>query len=189
MGWDVMPRSVTGIDRLNDGTQRANNVIFHQSRGGPPVHLKQDTTSQAKYRRYFASRYFPEQGGYVQTVESLATAQLLLRNNGVETITVSPTPERAKVPLLDYGIGDSVQVRASVRLRQAINNTYRVMQIPIDITDDGVEQVSSLTLKKWFPFQYIGPFGGPGAYSVAGAKTARQITATRRTTNPSLPGP
>lgn len=187
--WDTFPRTATGIDRLVDGTQRANNVQLYQSRGGPPVPLKLDMASLAKFRTYYKSQYFPGQGGYVENLENLATAQLLLRTTGVETITVSPTPERAKVPLLDYNCGDTVRVAISNRLRKSLDATYRVLQIPIDISDEGVEQVQQLTLKKFLPSDYIGPFFGPKTKVVAGTGTKVQTSLTRRSPQSNLLGP
>jgi hypothetical protein len=186
--WGRFPNTLTSADRLKDGTQRSNNILFYASRDGVPVSLKQDTTSQAKYRTYYKSKYFPTQGGNVEVVEDLASAQLILRANGIETITVNPTPERGKVPLRDYVPGDVVNVAVSRNMRRESFDMYRVLQIPIEISDEALETVTSLTLKKVPPRDLYGPFYGPNTVIVSSVGETGTWVRTR-STQTSLPGP
>lgn len=186
MSWDRLPRTLTAFDRLQDGTQRANKIQNYHSRGGPPVTLKLDTASIAKYKTYYQSRFFPTQGGQVQELENLALAQLLLRNTGIETIAISPTPERAKVPFLDYDVGDTVPVWATKNLRKPVFEYQRVMQIPIDISDEALETVTQLTVKK--PV-VLPAYAGPTMISASVGDSGGATRPRRRSTLSSLPGP
>lgn len=186
MSWDRTPSTLSAIDRLQDGTQRANNIQNYHSRGGPPVPLKLDPVSLAKYKAYFHTQFFPIQGGQVEELEDLATAALLFRQSGVETLTMTPTPERAKVALLDFDIGDTVQVFSSVNMRKPIFSYYRVHQIPIQITDEALESVQAMTVKKAgdIPPPLLGP-----EVALVTKVINKPTSAARRTTITSLPGP
>lgn len=182
--WGHMPLNTTGADRLTDGTQRANAIQNFHSRGGPPVPLRMDTASINKFRRYYRTKYFPTQGGYVETLDDLAVAQLILRAFGLETITVSPAPERANIPLIEYAPGDIVSVTTTRNMRKATSDLYQVLQIPVEISDEALETVSSLTLKKK-PTEYVIQPRLSGSQVISESR----LPAPRRTTITSLPGP
>ncbi len=115
--WNVPGRSLIGLDRVLDGSVRANNVDFRAGQGGvegnAPVQV--DAASVAKYGEYWATQFFPGAigDGAVAAVTSLAEQQLDLRANGRETVTFSPAPERSPRPWQDYNLGDRVPVWAS----------------------------------------------------------------------------
>jgi hypothetical protein len=81
-------------------------------------------------------------------VNLLAQRALELRAAGVDTLTVQPTPERSASPLLEYGLGDTIPVGVSKRLRQARLTRERVYGIGMPIDDNGVESVDGLLLSR-----------------------------------------
>jgi hypothetical protein len=141
--WDLSPWSAAAISRLLDGAQMGNVIQFYNGQGGPPVTRKTDAGSVAKYGQYWAQQFFPSQTDKV-AVEALAAAQRALRRYGKQTITLDPTPEIAVYPFTSYFLGDTVRVRASSALRDALNTTLRVQSIPIKISDNALEQVIAL---------------------------------------------
>lgn len=141
--WDMPSKSLTGISRLMDGTSRANKVQFFTNQGGDPVALQTDATSVTRYGQYWAQQFFPGQS-VAAAVVSLAQLELALRANGKITVQISPAAERSPDPFNDYFLGDTVPVYSSNRLREALSGFQRVYGIPIDIDDNGVENVRQL---------------------------------------------
>lgn len=140
--WDRPSRSLVGVDRLHDGTKRANRVQYFvpNNIAVPPVF---DSVSVDKYGPYEGQTVFPVQAATV-AVEGLEAADIIVRANGEETIRVDPVPERSPVPFIEYFLGDSVPVYASKRLRKPLAGYYRVYEIPLEISDDSLETVSQL---------------------------------------------
>jgi hypothetical protein len=155
--WDKMNRSASRVSRVHDGTPGAffNKVEYHAGQGGPPVPLTAPTVgsgtinaaSVAAFGSYWATQFFPAQtltDPLGAQVLALAQQALVLAKQGRRTFTIVPVTERAPIALLEYGLGDRVQVQASDRLRVVANGYQRVEAISIDIDDDGVERVSNL---------------------------------------------
>lgn len=150
--WDA-GRQVVGISDLLDGDQMANHIQFWNGQGGvapgedtpaPAI----DAVSQARYGVWSEVRFFPGQTKAV-AIEAFAELALSLRTQGRRTVTITPAPLVAPIPLIDYSPGDRVPVFASRRLRQEIpwsgEPVYqRVYGIPITIGVDGVERVDQL---------------------------------------------
>lgn len=142
-GWNKAPRSLVGITNLHDGTRRANEIQYYRGQGGSPVTLQTDSFSEGKFGVYFAQQFFPGPDGALWTaaVEALAESELQLRKDGQQTVTISPSPERAPSPYTEYDIGDYVPVYSSNAMREALLGQQRVYGIPIDISDDALETV------------------------------------------------
>lgn len=158
LGWDRASRSLTELSRLIDGTRLANHVQFYAGQGGRPVTPQIDAASVAEYGSYWAQQFIVSGRRQALIVELLALADLLTRRNGPRNLTLSPAPERSYLSLRDYGLGDYVPVWASRNLRAPLGVDYdtfdpatpgasgyqRILSIPIDVDDDGVERVRGL---------------------------------------------
>lgn len=118
--WNAPGRSLTGISRLEDGSQRANQIYYEAGQGGSigAAPVQEDITSQNKYGKYEAQQFFP---GYVAntpdqvaaaiaSVTGLASDALGYRKNTKTTVTFTPAPERSPRPWQDYNLGDRVPV-------------------------------------------------------------------------------
>lgn len=143
-GWDRSPRSLTGVGRLEDGTQRSNLVQFYDANGNT-VTLASDATSIAKYGPYLVQRAFPGQPDSI-AVAALADLQNRLRKNGKTTVSVEPTPQRAAQPVQGYDIGDRVRLEVSESLRKPLSAFVRIYGVPIDIGSDAAESVTALRI-------------------------------------------
>jgi hypothetical protein len=146
MAWDKPGRSLAGITRLIDGNQRANFIKFQAGAGGfitgtPP----QDAASIAAFKEYVLQQFFPDKPKQAM-VEAMAEQILSLQARGLITFTASPAPERSASPLLEYEPGDTLQFMASTNFREEIETYLRVMSIPIEIDNNGVESVRNLLL-------------------------------------------
>lgn len=151
-GWDRLNRAVAQIDRMHDGTPGAffNKVQYYAGQGGSPVPITGplvNAESVAAFGSYWAQQFFPALTSVDPTgaaVLALAAQALVLAKQGKRTLTITPTPERAPVALLDYDVGDRIPVYASDRLRVTADGLQRVQGIPIQINDDGIEQIGGL---------------------------------------------
>lgn len=172
MAWDLAPRSLLGIDRLEDGTQRSNIAQFFTQGGVPLPVLAVD--GDATYGLDQPSPHKPTQNifGEYWTLKTLTgqssvnaqtaiifllmVAEVAIRRYRSTTIRLSPAPARAPIPLSEYNLGDYLPIYASSRFRKPIPaNPYytdpalqyprgRVYSIPITLDNDGVETVDGL---------------------------------------------
>ncbi len=157
--WNLPGRSLVGLDRVLDGSVRANNIDFRAGQGGinGSAPIQTDAASTAKYGEYWATQFFPGVMGpaAVATVTSLAEQQLDLRKNGRETVTVAPAPERSPRPWQDYNLGDRVPVWASAsEFRQNLGEVgagttfstqyQRIYGWTANIADDTLETIDPL---------------------------------------------
>lgn len=154
--WNMPGRSLVGLNRQQDGSQRANAIKFFAGQGGSApggqdIAVQEDSDSQDKYGVYYAQQFFP--GENVDgAVLSLAQQQLALRALGKTTVTFKPAPERSPRPWLDYDLGDRVPVWASnTGFRQFLsgssgtNEQYqRIYGWTLNISDDALETVDPM---------------------------------------------
>lgn len=161
-GWDLLPRSVVGIDLLDDGTQMANRVQFYASSAKNPVPVQSPTIdSAATYGQWWMVKSLSGTdvtiSGTQSAAQLLALAEANLRRNGKRSLTIDPTPERSPVPWNEYELGDTVPVWASRSnfgldlgpgpiSGGAWQNPQRIYGLPISIGDDRVETVTNLLL-------------------------------------------
>lgn len=143
MAWDKPGRNVIAIDNQRDGSGRENSVRYHYGQGGAAAATIDDVASQTRFGTYFAEKFFPGQTAQA-AVELMAEKALLAYSNGKRTVVVSPSPQRAKQPLVDYLPGDRIAVDASRNLLEQLDTQQRVLSIPIQIDDNGTEAVSGL---------------------------------------------
>jgi hypothetical protein len=141
--WDRPPHSLIGISRLKDGTKRANAIQPYAGDMQTPGTEQTDSGSISTYGKYWAPFVWSGQK-YEAAVNALAAEQVLLRKRGQTTVTISPAPERAPIPFLEYDLGDRVPVYAGKRFRRTLSGYQRVYGIPVTIGDDSVELVESL---------------------------------------------
>lgn len=157
--WDTGNRSnISNLTRIVDGTRLANKIVFYAGQGGEPVTTQTNATSIAKYGEYWMEQFLSN-NYVVGLVETLAQATLRIHTDGLQAITFTPTPEIAPMPLRDYQVGDYVPVWASRNFRDPIapdldnppsgttedpNGWLRVFAIPIEVDDNGVEQVRAI---------------------------------------------
>lgn len=146
MAWDKPSRSLAGLNRHRDGIRRTNVIQFYAGQGGQPVDEFQDATSQARFGVYYEAMFFPGKEALPDGVASDALRQLALRSYGEVSYQVSPATARSPIPLLEYMPGDSVPVYASSNFREELAETLRVMEIPIEISDDAEETVTNMLL-------------------------------------------
>lgn len=149
--WDMPSRSLVGISDLQDGTQRANNIIVHAGQGGKVVYgtqlgLMVDTASEITYGRYYSESFESGQNSTFAEAQlyNLAAAELELRKNGKTTVTCHPAPERSPSPFTDYWLGDRVPIYASNNLRLAVNGVSRVYGVELSMSNDALETVEQL---------------------------------------------
>jgi hypothetical protein len=146
--WDVWPRSVMSLERTQDGEQRANKIQYWAGVGGPPAVTRTDGASVTKYGTYFENQTFPQNASRLD-VALLADRELRVRSHGGFDFTLDPASERGPLPFKEYHLGDTVPVWASRRLRRVIENTkLRVQSIPMELAEDRLMRVSSLTVSK-----------------------------------------
>lgn len=166
-GWDKMNRSTSSVDRLHDATPGnfSDVVQYYVGQGGPPAPIQINAAAVSAFGYYWATQFFPDQTiPSAALVTSLAMQAITLSKQGKRTFVMNPTPERSPVPFLDYNLGDRVAVYTTKRLRVPTSDdfssepvaAFRVQAIPINITDDGIEQVQSLLVspdwRQEFPF-------------------------------------
>lgn len=142
MGWDKPGRNITTLDRMEDGTQRANVAQYFRT-NSIPVGAVQDVVSETKFGQYWSTQSFPSDFP-ASYVEALAAEAVLVRKSHPTTVRVTPAPEMAPVPFAEYFIGDQLPVIASKRFRKPLSVLARVYSLPIDINDNCIEQVEAL---------------------------------------------
>lgn len=146
MAWDKPSRSLVGLNRRRDGTRRTNVIQYYAGQGGTPVAeypTMRPSASESKYGVYFEQMFLV--GKETDETESDALEQLDLRADGEITYQISPATARSPIALLDYMPGDSVPVYTSTAFREELATFVRVMEIPIEISDNAEEQVRSMT--------------------------------------------
>ncbi len=160
-GWDMFPRNLVGFDDLLDGTQAENWVQFFAGGLVAAHHISQSSIDA--FGPYFAQKNITQ--GDKDAVSLLALAEVALRKNGKQTLTIDPTPELSPDPFTRYFLGDTVRVWAgrdlspvsdglasyATRRRVASDQTqtpspWRVYGFQVDLADDQVETITNLLL-------------------------------------------
>lgn len=150
--WDMLTRNLKNIDRLHDATPGNffNKGLYYSGQGGIPIPSSgplENGDSITAFGTWWSQQFFPNQ---TQTVDlgsatySLLVQSLVLAKQGKRTLTMDPIPERSPRPFIDYFIGDRVPVYASKALRVTSAGLQRVQAIPVEISDDGIENIASL---------------------------------------------
>lgn len=142
MAWDKPSRNLISFNHVKDGYKRANTVRYYEQQGGKPVGGGipiADGTSVLRYGEYWAQQFFP--GRIQEAVLAFAELQLLLRADGIDTVTIEPTPERAPFLFTEWFIGDTVPVFASDRARAAVNGFQRIYGIELNVDENSYERL------------------------------------------------
>ena len=143
--WDKPGRNLTAINSLKDGTKRANTIRYYYGEGGPPsgggIPLSYGP-SILKYGETWHQQFYP--GRIDVVVNALATLQLLLMEDGIKTVHVTPAPERMPFLFTEFWLGDTVPVFASSNLRQEIAGYQRIYGVVLSIDENSYEQVPQL---------------------------------------------
>jgi hypothetical protein len=148
--WDRLNRSVANIERMHDATPGSffNRVQYFAGQGGfpvPPDGPLDNAESIDAFGVYWSTNFQPNlQQPNPDGADVLAAAEqaLQLVKQGKRTMTITPIPERAPIPITGYMIGDRVPIYASARLRVTADGYQRVQTLPIQIDDDGIEHVN-----------------------------------------------
>lgn len=166
--WNLPPRSLVGIDLLDDGLGTANRVQIFASSAKVPIPVQSPSPdSAATYGQWWMLKSISgtdaatttAAGGSIATsaAELLAKAEANLRRQGKRSLTIDPTPERSPIPWNEYFVGDTIPVWASRErfgtdlgpgpiVDGAWSNPQRIYAIPIRIGDDRVETVETMLL-------------------------------------------
>lgn len=154
--WDKPGRTLVGMNRLQDGSQLANVGQGFAGQGGDAVTPQKSAASIARYGQYAIQTFYPSLLASPEVVEVLMAAQVSLRANGKQTLTLDPAPERSPIPFQEYYLGDQVPVWFTNAFRQKLNpvldddgnwtNYQRIFAIPITIPDDSTETVTQLLM-------------------------------------------
>lgn len=150
--WDKLNRSAVGVDRNRDGSAGnfINKIQYYIGQAGFPVPSDGPLTNDEsvdKYLPWWSNQFQPQQASTDPTGSAAlaqAQQQLTLRKQGLRTMTIVPSPERSAIPLVEYAVGDRVPIYTTKNLRVMSDGMQRVQGMEITITDDGIEQVSSL---------------------------------------------
>jgi hypothetical protein len=146
MSWDVWPRTLVGINRIRDGRERMNDIVYHAGQGGPAITPQIDSVSLARFGDYLRQQFFPANES-IASVTEMAARILELQADGLITYKLSPASARAPIPFIEYDRGDTIPVYASRRLREAIvGDELRVQSIPIVIGSDQLERIPGLVV-------------------------------------------
>lgn len=144
MAWDQPGRSLVGIGNMREGAGRENTVRYHYGQGGPAADPPlTDAASIARFGVYFGERFFPGQTSEA-AVAKMMEKSLAALALGKRTLVVDPSPERSKQPFVDYKPGDRITVNASANALEQLSELQRVLAIPVQIDDNGVETVNRL---------------------------------------------
>jgi hypothetical protein len=164
--WDKPGRSLVGMNRMKDGAQLATIGVGFAGQGGvavlPPVAATDPIPFPAglkppeRFGWYWIQSFYATLRANPAIVATLVTAQIALRQQGLNTLTIDPAPELSPIVFEEYFLGDRVPVFSSNSFREAINagvvsagqwtNLQRIYQIPISIPDDSVENVAQLLM-------------------------------------------
>jgi len=139
-GWDKPGRNLVRISHMKDGHQRANTVRYYQGQGGQPVSGGIPISygpSILRYGEYWAQQFFP--GRIEDAALAIAQLQLFLRENGVDTVEIEPTVERAPWLFLEWFLGDTVSIPASRNLRQALSGFQRIYGTVVNVDENSYE--------------------------------------------------
>jgi len=149
-GWDRLNRCVANIERMHDATPGNffNRIQLFAGQGGfpvPPDGPLDNAESIDAFGVYWSTNFQPNlQQPNPDGAAVLAVAEQALEmvKQGKRTMTITPIPERAPIPITGYTVGDRVPIYASARLRVTADGYQRVQTLPIQIDDDGIEHVN-----------------------------------------------
>lgn len=145
MSWDMAGSTLAGINWLEDGQQRENNVELYTA-DGRPTPVVSDSTSIAKFGSYWGQQNYPVQT-QLPAITVAAANRLLKNKDHPDTLQLAPIPRLAPVPLTEYGLADWLPTYASRRLGKAIDGSvrpYRVYEMGLDLPDDSGETANLL---------------------------------------------
>jgi len=151
--WAMLRRNLKRIDRMHDATAGAFQNLgqyFGGAGGNVPTPLTGPLIPSGAnietFGPYWSTQFQPNQTDLIDATAILQLLQqsLAVSKQGKRTITMDPIPERSPIPLLDYFPADRVPVYAPNKLRVTAAGPQRVQTLPVQITDDGIEQIVGL---------------------------------------------
>jgi hypothetical protein len=147
-GYGTANYAVQSIRRLLNGSELANDVRVTGDRPAAgsqwPTGAAADGTSIAKYGRYESWRAADPDITSTVFLSTLAAAELALRKQPREYMSITPFAEKAPQPFTEYFLGDTIQIWTSKNLRQAVTGSQRVYGLTLSIDDTGFEGVSEI---------------------------------------------
>lgn len=142
------PGTIERWRRLIDATELANDIdIFYGTRPAKAKDWKRsahtDATSITAFGRWEDTRVF--EGAKLGQAQSIGTLELALRRNPRETLSITPLPERAPLPFLEWFLGDEIPVSTDDSTGQALSGVQRVYGFTLEIDDDGFERITDIS--------------------------------------------
>jgi len=143
--WDKPSRNLKRINRIIDGTKRANTIRYSWGQGGPPVSGGIPISDGASIIKYGETWHMQAWPGRVEAAAlALEQLQLELMKDGQLTVAVEPAPERMPFLFTEWWLGDRIPEYASDRLRASLTGFQRVYGIVLNINENSYEQVPQL---------------------------------------------
>lgn len=140
--WAKEPRSAGGASRVQDGSLLANS-LYGRGNGGIVTAERSDSTSITRFRRYEdVVSYLDIDDATYLTAQ--VDAELAVRKDLKERVTLTPAPGRAPEPFSHFFLGDTVRSRASTDLRGGFTRTDRIYGFTLSIANG--EKLTSVTV-------------------------------------------
>jgi hypothetical protein len=147
-GYDTATYNVASLRWMVDGGELANDVRVAGPRPTTgstwTTYQATDATSITKHGRFESWRAADPDVSGATFLQFLADAELLLRKNPRQYLSITPFAERAPDPFTGYFLGDTISVYASTNIGRAISGTQRVYELAIDVDDNGFERVGEI---------------------------------------------
>jgi len=147
-GYGAANFCVQSISRLLNGSELANSLRVAGGRPAAghtwPTGTASDSSSETKYRTYEAWHLADPDISDLTFLGTLASAELALRKQPKEYLSITPFAELAPSPFTDYFLGDTIQIWTSANLRQAVTGSQRVYGITLSLDEAGFERVSEI---------------------------------------------
>ena len=131
--------------RTLDGEALANDIHNYSGDQTRKSSTASDSSSQDRYgtmERANVLTAIHSQG----VLDDLTAWELRTSKAPQDLVSFTPRPELQPVLWNDYFLGDTVGIASSSNVREAISGAQRVYGVGLDLSDDGFEQVSSLTV-------------------------------------------
>jgi hypothetical protein len=147
-GYGTANYAVQSIRRLLNGSELSNDARVAGGRPSTgatwPTGRATDAASSTKYRTYESWRAVDPDITNTTFLGTLATAELALRKQPREYLSITPFAEKAPQPFTEYFVGDTIQIWTGSNLRQAVAGAQRVYGMTIAVDDTGFETVSEI---------------------------------------------
>jgi hypothetical protein len=146
LSYAYAPNTVNDFHRTESMDEFANDVYL-MGLNKDITAATDDSASQADFGVHEYSEVFSEIAKQAQ-IDTLAAAELGVRKQPLEFVSVAPTPENSASVFTDYDLGDFVTTQASDVTGEAIQGLQRIYGYTLEIMNEGYERVSELVVSK-----------------------------------------